>query len=130
MLDPISPSPASGQKTSLPTSLAPAGNTDPLIQPVESRVVAKPHPWAPFAGEQIVLDLSSPFVFVGRFVEERNGFLVLEEVDAHDLRDTSTTRDQYVRQLRLHGINVNRRSAWVRLTEIVAISLLNDVVIE
>jgi hypothetical protein len=35
-----------------------------------------------------------------------------------------------VRQLRLHGINVNRTAAWVRLGEVVAISLLDDVVID
>jgi hypothetical protein len=93
-------------------------------------MTAGPDIWSQFAGKQIIIDLSSPFVFVGRFVELRDGFLVLEEVDAHDLRDTSTTRDQYVRQLRLHGINVNRTAAWVRLGEVVAISLLDDVVID
>lgn len=93
-------------------------------------MTAAPDIWSELVGKQIIIDLSSPFVIVGRFVELRDGFLILEEVDAHDLRDTSTTRDQYVRQLRLHGINVNRNSIWIRLGEVVAISLLDDVVID
>jgi len=101
-----------------------------VVKSAKSRITAEPDIWSRLAGKQVIVDLSSPFVFVGRFVEMRDGFLALEEVDAHDLRDTSTTRDQYVRQLRLHGINVNRTAAWVRLGEVVAISLLDDVVID
>lgn len=86
------------------------------------------HVWTALQGEQVVVDLSSPFVYVGRLVEERDGMLVLEDVDAHDLRDTASTRDNYVRQIRLHGVNVNRRRAWIRLAEVVGLSRLEDVV--
>jgi hypothetical protein len=84
--------------------------------------------WNTLQGELVVVDLSSRFVYVGRLVEERDGVLVLEDVDAHDLRDTATTRENYVRQIRLHGVNVNRRRVWVRLAEVVGLSRLEDVV--
>ncbi len=86
--------------------------------------------WASLVGQQLVVDLSSPFVYVGRLVEERDGMLVLEEVDANDLRDTASTRENYVREIRLHGVTVNRRCAWVRLSEVVGVSRLEDVVID
>ncbi|MBL9122234.1 MAG: hypothetical protein JNG90_01290 [Planctomycetaceae bacterium] len=100
------------------------------MKSAESRLGIESDLWSQIQGRQIVIDVSSPFVFIGTFVELRGGFLTLTDVDAHDLRDTSTTRDQYVRQVRLHGVNVNRSTAWVRLGEVVAISELESVVVD
>ena len=83
--------------------------------------------WNELIGEEVVLDASSPFVYLGRLTEERSGYLILEDADAHDLRDTSTTRDRYVLDSRIHGIHVNRRRVWVNLREVVAVSRLQDV---
>ena len=78
----------------------------------------------------VVLDLSSSFVYVGRLVEQQGEFLVLRDADAHDLRDTQTTREKYVLACRGHGINANRLWVWVRLREVVGISRLEDVLLE
>ncbi len=83
--------------------------------------------WNELIGEEVVVDASSPFVYLGRLTEERNGYLILEDADAHDLRDASTTRDRYVLDSRIHGIHVNRRRVWVNLREVVAVSRLQDV---
>lgn len=79
-------------------------------------------------GELVVLDLSSQFVYVGRLIELQGDFLVLAEADAHDLRDSATTREKYVLAARDHGINVNRRWVWVSRREVVGVSRLADVV--
>jgi hypothetical protein len=81
-------------------------------------------------GENVVIDLSSPYVYLGRLVEARGDFLLLSDADAHDLRDTATTREKYVLAARGHGINANRRWVWVSRREIVGISRLEDVVNE
>ena len=78
-------------------------------------------------GSTVVLDLSSPFVFIGRLLEEQADYLVLEDADAHDLRDSPTTREKYILDCRLHGVRLNRRRIWVRRGEIVSISRLDDV---
>ena len=78
-------------------------------------------------GQLVVLDLASPFVYLGRLVRENSDYLVLDDVDAHDLRDTATTREKYIRDTRLHGISPNRRRAWVNRREVVAISRWEDV---
>lgn len=78
--------------------------------------------------ELVVLDLSSQFVYVGRLVELQGEFLVLAEADAHDLRDSATTREKYVLAARDHGVNVNRRWVWVSRSEVVGVSRLADVV--
>lgn len=86
--------------------------------------------WAMLLGELVVVDLSSPFVYLGRLVDASDSFLVLDDADAHDLRDTTTTRERYVLDCRLHGIRANRHRVWIRVHEIVGLSRLQDVVIE
>lgn len=86
--------------------------------------------WSGLMGQVVVIDLASPFVYLGRLVDASEHFLVLEEADAHDLRDTSTTRERYVLQSRLHGIRANRQQVWIRMGEVVGISRLDDVIID
>ena len=81
-------------------------------------------------GELVVIDLSSPYVYLGRLVEAQGDFLLLSDADAHDLRDTATTREKYVLAACGHGINANRRWVWVSRREVVGISRLEDVVNE
>jgi hypothetical protein len=84
--------------------------------------------WQELSGALVVLDTSSPYVILGRVQREVANWLVLTEVDVHDLRDTPTTREKYILDSRLHGIRANRREAWVRLAEVVAVSRLEDVI--
>lgn len=86
--------------------------------------------WDELVGQFVVLDMSSPWVYVGRLVQWRADFLVLEEVDAHDLRDTKTTRERYVLECRRHGVQSNRSRAWVNLRDVVGVCLLQDVVLD
>jgi hypothetical protein len=81
-------------------------------------------------GEIVVIDLSSPYVSIGRLVEEQAEYLVLEEVDVHDLRDSPTTREKYILDCRMHGVRANRRRTWVQKREIVGISRLEDVLLD
>lgn len=87
-------------------------------------------PWSVLVGQLVVVDLSSPFVYLGRLMGESAGFIILDDADCHDLRDTSTTRERYVLQCRVHGIRPNRLRVWVRMGEVVGLSLLGDVVTE
>ncbi len=87
-------------------------------------------PWNDYLGHAVVLDMCSPYVFLGLLVERRGNCLVLEDVDVHDLRDTATTREKYVVDSRMHGIRSNRRQAMVRLDDVVGVSRLEDVVVD
>src|ERR1041385_8226988 len=83
--------------------------------------------WEDLLNEVVVLDLADPFVYVGQLRERQGGFFVLQAVDAHDLRDTLTTREKYVLECRQHGVRPNRTWAWVAVREVVSISRLSDV---
>ena len=86
--------------------------------------------WRELVGETVVLDMGSPFVFLGRLVECSQHCLILEDADAHDLRDTTTTREKYVLDSRLHGISANRRKVFVRAGDIVGVSRIEDVIVD
>jgi hypothetical protein len=81
-------------------------------------------------GQEVVIDLASPYVVLGRLVVARHDFLELSEVDVHDLRDTQTTREKYVLDCRRHGIRPNRGRVWISLREVVGISRLSDVLVD
>ncbi|MBX3438650.1 MAG: hypothetical protein KF861_14245 [Planctomycetaceae bacterium] len=79
-------------------------------------------------GQQVVLDVSSLYVYVGTLAAIDHRYLVLEEADVHDLRDTGTTREVYVLEAKRHGVSVNRRRVLVNRDEVVSLSALADVV--
>jgi hypothetical protein len=83
---------------------------------------------AAYRNQVVVLDLASPFVTVGTLVDEDHRYLILDEADMHDLRDSSTTRELYVLDIRRHGLGPNRRRVIISRTDVVGISLLDDVV--
>jgi hypothetical protein len=56
--------------------------------------------------------------------------LELHDADLHDLRDTQTTRENYVAASQATGIKRNRRRVLLVRAEVVAISRLEDVVDE
>ena len=81
----------------------------------------------PLLNREIVVDLSSQFVVLGTLREVTGSYLVLEDADVHDLRDSTTNREQYVVDARRLGIQANRKWTRLRQEEIVCISRLEDV---
>lgn len=79
-------------------------------------------------GTEIVADLSSLYVIAGTLVGQDQHYLILENADVHDLRDTATTRELYVHELGVHGIAANRKRTLVSRTEVVSISALEDII--
>ena len=81
-----------------------------------------------FVGKNVVVDVESPYVYVGRLHELQDKTLILRAADVHDLRDSTTTREVYVRDARVHGIQPNRKTVYVRLEKVVSVSLLDEVI--
>jgi hypothetical protein len=79
-------------------------------------------------GEAVVIDLRSTFVCLGTLVRVGPDFLEMRNADLHDLRDTDTTRENYVAASAATGIKRNRKKLWLMRAEIVAIGRLSDVV--
>jgi small nuclear ribonucleoprotein (snRNP)-like protein len=80
--------------------------------------------------QKVVIDLVSPYVCLGKLTRYDDHFIELRNADLHDLRDTETTRENYVADSAATGVKRNRKRVLVRRSEIVAISKLEDVVDE
>ena len=81
-------------------------------------------------GQKVVIDLRSAFVCLGTLRQLDEHFLEVHNADLHDLRDTQTSRENYVAQARATGIRRNRKRVFVVRDDVVAVSLLQDVVDE
>ncbi len=88
----------------------------------------KCHYFEQLIGKTIVIDLSSLYVIVGTLIGQDQHYLSLKDVDVHDLRDTSTTRELYVHEIGLHGVAANRSRTLVSRTEVVSLSALEDII--
>jgi small nuclear ribonucleoprotein (snRNP)-like protein len=81
-----------------------------------------------FLNQKIVIDLRSEYVCFGTLKAIDPHFLDVKNADFHDLRDTDTTRENYVAATRLTGIKRNRKRVLIRRDEVVAITKLEDIV--
>ncbi len=81
-------------------------------------------------GQKVVVDLRSTFVCLGTLQRGDDLYLELKNADLHDLRDTQTTRENYVAASLATGIKRNRKRVLLSRTDVVAISRLEDVVDE
>ena len=80
-------------------------------------------------GREVVIDVVPQYVYLGRLTTCDAKYVVLEQADVHDLRDTTTTRELYVVDSKRFGIRANRERVLVRVGEIVSISALDDVIV-
>jgi small nuclear ribonucleoprotein (snRNP)-like protein len=79
-------------------------------------------------GEKVVIDLRSEFVCLGTLTRIDEHFLELKNADLHDLRDTDTSRENYVAASVATGIKRNRKNVMVLRSDVVAVARLDDVV--
>ncbi len=91
---------------------------------------AQSQPLETLLGKIIVIDTASPYVYLGELTGVTDVSVELTNADCHDLRDSLTSREKYVMDCRLHGVNPNRKKAWVRMADIVGWCLLDDVIVE
>jgi len=79
-------------------------------------------------GHKVVVDMRSSYVCLGTLDRVDEVYLELRHADLHDLRDTDSTREYYVAASRATGIKRNRKRVLLVRADIVAVSLLEDVV--
>ena len=83
-----------------------------------------------FLNRKVVIDFRAEFVCLGTLKSIGPHFLELKNADLHDLRDTDTSRENYIAACVITGIKRNRKRVLIRRNEVVAISKLEDVVDE
>ena len=81
-----------------------------------------------FLNRRVVVELRGEFVCLGTLLRHDEHFLELRNADLHDLRDTDTSRENYVAASVATGVKRNRRRVLLVRAEIVAIARMDDVV--
>jgi hypothetical protein len=79
-------------------------------------------------GEVIVIDCAHPYVAIGTLQKVTPDFLELVDADMHDLRDSSTSRENYLVKTARHGVIPTRAVLVFRMEHVVGISPLAEVV--
>jgi small nuclear ribonucleoprotein (snRNP)-like protein len=79
-------------------------------------------------GQRVVIDCRGEFVCLGTLIRMDEHFLELRNADLHDLRDTDTSRENYVAASIATGIKRNRKRLLLVRAEMVAVARLEDVV--
>jgi len=79
-------------------------------------------------GQVVVLDVTSPYVYIGTLASWDPLYLHLDDADVHDLRDTKTTREIYLVDAKRLGVNSNRKRTMIRIADVVSLSALNDII--
>jgi hypothetical protein len=83
-----------------------------------------------FLGQVVLVDLRSPFVCLGTLTAADELWLEIRDADLHDLRDTRTSRENYIASSVLTGIKRNRKRVLVVRSDVVAVSRLDEFVDE
>ncbi|MCI0376392.1 MAG: hypothetical protein L0215_02170 [Gemmataceae bacterium] len=83
-----------------------------------------------FLGAEVVVDMRSRFVCMGRLTRIAEHFLEISDADLHDLYDTQTSRENYVAASVATGIKRNRKRVVLMAADVIAVARLSDVVDE
>jgi hypothetical protein len=81
-----------------------------------------------YLNQKVVLDLRSPYVCLGKLTHITPDYFTLVDADLHDLRDSPTTRENYIVSAKSTGIKANRKQVIVRADEVVALALFSHVI--
>ena len=79
-------------------------------------------------GSRVVLDTATPYVYIGTLKEWQENFVVLADVDVHDMSEGRAVKDVYILEACRHGVRNNRRRVLVCKSAVVSVSRLEDVV--
>lgn len=83
-----------------------------------------------YVNQKVVIDMRSEYVCLGTLKAYDEEFIELRNADLHDLRDTQTSRENYIASSVMTGIKRNRKKVVLWRKEMIAISSLDDVVDE
>lgn len=80
--------------------------------------------------ECVVLDTTTPIVYIGTLTEITDDVFVLLDADVHDCREGHASKEVYLAEAHREGVTPNRRRVIVVRSAVVSASTLADVVDE
>ncbi len=80
--------------------------------------------------QMIVIDTRGPMVVIGRLVRISSDSLVLQDADVHDSDEGYSSKELYVINACKFGVRANRRKVYIPRSNVVAISMLEDFIVD
>ncbi len=80
-----------------------------------------------YLNKAVVLDTDSHWLYIGTLKAIEKDCYLMENVDAHDLRETTTSRDNYLIGVKTHGLVINRKMVKVCKEKVMGISELENI---
>ena len=78
--------------------------------------------------EAVVLDTTTPIVYIGVLREITADTFVLDDADMHDCRDGHAKKEEYIVDALRDGVTINRRQTVVMRNAVISVSRLVDIV--
>ena len=100
----------------------------PETPPNANDVTTMSDPLRSMINDVVVLDTTSPIVYIGTLVEVTEDTFVIHDADMHDCRDGHATKEHYVAQTRCDEVSVNRTRVVVIRSAVISLSRLEDIV--
>lgn len=79
-------------------------------------------------GKIVVLDTGTTLMYIGNMASIDTHFITMNDVDVHDRTDAGTTKEQYLIDAVKYGVKKNRKSVIVKMSEVISVSLLEDII--
>lgn len=76
----------------------------------------------------VVVDTTSPYIYIGKLVDFSEHMLTLCDADVHDCRESMTMNEKYIMEAKKYGVRCNRHLVHIRFDKIISLSRLEDVV--
>ena len=77
--------------------------------------------------QAVVVDALGSFVYLGTLRAVYPEFIELENADVHDIHDSPSTKEHYLRNALVTGIRPNRKSCRIDKNKIISITLFSEI---
>lgn len=81
-------------------------------------------------GRVVVADVQGAIVFIGTLIRVARDSVVLEKADVHDCEQSYSGKELYVVNARTAGFTPNRKKVYISMNKIVAISAMDDIIVD
>jgi hypothetical protein len=81
-------------------------------------------------GRVVVVDVQEAIIFIGTLIRVARDSVVLENADVHDCEQGYSSKELYVVNAKNAGFTANRKKVYISMHKIVAISALDDIIVD
>lgn len=81
-----------------------------------------------FKDKLSIVDTDSSYIYIGYIIGNEEEYVVMKDVDVHDIKAGSSTKEQYIITAKKIGTKPNRKKVYILKDKIISISLIEDII--